>query len=441
TGQKAGKTGEEDALNWEKFPYSGLIKVSLNISLFPHSNNEQGYPECIILYLGVKTNMGILGVDNRVKNGECEPELLKKARLDSIMNWGAMIGKEVGIVTTTRLTHATPGAVYSNSPSRDWESDIDIPADQKKGCLDIATQLLNNVESGNLALAFGGGLQKFRTVKNGGVRNDIDLVDKMKSAGIEVLKNTGELQRWTFGKKTVGLFSPSHMDFETKRDKSESGQPSLSEMTRQAINRLSKNNNGFVLMVEGGRIDHAHHENLGKMALEETVELDKAVHTALDLVNIKETLVLVTADHSHAVTMSGYPKRGNNILGTVYEPDKTISYANGPGFKDHWTPTGWRDVSKLDYNGDDYRQPAMFFAPYETHGGEDVSVFARGPQAHLVTGLHEQSFLGLLMGYAACMNKKEFGCPVQDYSSSSASLSFRTTFSLPLVMIILKYVV
>merc|ERR1719222_416112 len=144
------------------------------------------------------------------------------------------------------------------------------------------------------------------------------------------------------------------MDYEAQRNTKGSGQPSLEEMTRQALNALTKHQEGYFLMVEAGRIDHAHHTNQAKLALEETLQLEKAVQVAKDMTSELDTLIMVTADHSHAVTMSGYPKRGNDVLGYVYDtedmenhrfmmdkenktqPYQTISYANGPGFNQHF---------------------------------------------------------------------------------------------------------
>ena len=68
--------------------------------------------------------------------------------------------------------------------------------------------------------------------------------------------------------------------------------------------------------MEGGRIDHAHHDNLAKIATEEVVAFDKAINKAVSMVDKSETLILVTADHSHSFAISGYPKRGNPIGGT-----------------------------------------------------------------------------------------------------------------------------
>jgi len=113
-------------------------------------------------------------------------------------------------------------------------------------------------------------------------------------------------------------------------------QPTLAEMTKKAIEVLQKQQNGFFLFVEGGLIDAAHHKVLARIALDETAELSKAVQQAVDMTSEDDTLIVVTADHSHTMTMSGYPVRGNDILGMTGQmgsdklPFPTLSYANGP---------------------------------------------------------------------------------------------------------------
>lgn len=144
--------------------------------------------------------------------------------------------------------------------------------------------------------------------------------------------------------------------------------------------------------VESGRIDMAHHHNYAKLALRELSELEEAILTALQLVKLEETLVIVTADHSHAFTINGYPKRGNDILGFANDPSKpnvpayeTLSYINGPGFFYHRRNDSnnvnetWRPVD-LDQTRDDpyYTQMAGIYLEDETHGGEDVGVYAIG---------------------------------------------------------------
>lgn len=115
----------------------------------------------------------------------------------------------------------------------------------------------------------------------------------------------------------LGLFGPGHMPYALQRDRSPNGTPSLQEMTSQAMKVLSRHREGYVLMVEGGRIDHGHHANYAQMALHEAAELDDAVAYAAYNTNPADTLIIVTADHSHAFTINGYPNRGNDILGTA----------------------------------------------------------------------------------------------------------------------------
>lgn len=95
-------------------------------------------------------------------------------------------------------------------------------------------------------------------------------------------------------------------------------------------------NDKFKLYYPGGRIDHAHHDSLAHLALDETVEYAKAVKKAQSLTNEEETLIVVSSDHAHTMTVAGYPSRGNDILGVVDTtkgmdniPYTTISYANG----------------------------------------------------------------------------------------------------------------
>lgn len=113
-------------------------------------------------------------------------------------------------------------------------------------------------------------------------------------------------------------------------------QPTLREMTGKAVQLLRKEPNGFVLFVEGGLIDKAHHETWAKIALDETVEFSDAVAEAARMTDEQDTLIVVTSDHAHTVSMAGYPKRGANILGTTEEladdgmTYTTLSYANGP---------------------------------------------------------------------------------------------------------------
>lgn len=219
------------------------------------------------------------------------------------------------------------------------------------------------------------------------------------------------------------------MKFEADRASDAGGEPSLSEMTRTALAVLKKNKKGFFLMVEGGRIDHGHHLGNAYRALTEAIELSRAVNAALQMTDPRDTLIIVTADHSHTLTMAGYPKRGNPILGKVVEPDSTepakdqfglpyttLNYANGPGHtgtsdsQPHGSknfphmpktyksePYTRPDLTNTDTTAPNYMQEAI--APFflETHGGEDVAIYATGPGAHLVHGVLEQNVIFHIM--------------------------------------------
>ena len=152
----------------------------------------------------------------------------------------------------------------------------------------------------------GGGRKNFRTTEKGGKRLDKDLVEEWsRGEDRAYLETTGDLHSWEYTDRVLGLFAHSHLDYHKARDTSEEGQPSLAEMTRQAVTRLKVNKEGFVLVVEGARIDHAHHANLPKRSMEETLAMEEAVEVALQMVDVKDTLVIVTADHSHSVTING----------------------------------------------------------------------------------------------------------------------------------------
>lgn len=96
------------------------------------------------------------------------------------------------------------------------------------------------------------------------------------------------------------MFNADHLKYHLENNTNE---PTLKEMTVSAIEILKKNPKGFVLFVEGGRIDHAHHDNEARHALEETVELSEAVQAASDITDEKDTLIVVSSDHSHTMTL------------------------------------------------------------------------------------------------------------------------------------------
>lgn len=106
----------------------------------------------------------------------------------------------------------------------------------------------------------------------------------------------------------LGIFNHDHImyNLDIERDGLQESMPSLTDMTLMAIDILSQNENGYFLFVEGGRIDHGHHKNEAKYAIDETVQFSRAIEAALEKIDLNDTLVVVTSDHGHVMTLSGY---------------------------------------------------------------------------------------------------------------------------------------
>ncbi|MDP5103678.1 MAG: alkaline phosphatase [Erythrobacter sp.] len=403
--QKRGETGEENSLSFEKFDNLALVKTYNTNAQVPDSAGT-----ATAMHSGTKTRIGVLGIGPDAEKGVCA---------DALAHPLPLLGEEVkrrglalGIVTTTRLTHATPASVYSRSADRDWESDANIPADQQgQGCKDIALQL----SEAQFDLALGGGTAMFYGKNGGGRRGDAaaDLPAQWAARhGGVVVKDNASLTAAPMDAPVLGLFNPSHMTFMADR-KPDSPEPTLTDMTAQAIARLSADPDGFYLMVEGGRIDHAHHAGQAGYALEEAVEFARAVQWAVDHTDPSDTLIMVTADHSHVLTIAGYPQRGNDILGLVVPPQgrgedagdggpalaldgkpyTTLGYANGPGGLYPDEDGDGEHARPLPQTGVAARQQALVPLGAETHGGEDVALFATGPGARRVRGVIEQNVI------------------------------------------------
>jgi alkaline phosphatase len=227
------------------------------------------------LYTGHKANNGAINILPDGKKAETLAHAARRA------------GKSVGIISTTRLTHATPGAVYAHANNRDQENEI-------------AEQLAEFAPE----VALGGGLRRFiPQSRKGSKRTDEkDLVALMKSQGYSFVENAADLGKIDPAStpKLLGLFASSHMDYELDRVNVPdlASQPSIAAMTEVALSILSRNRKGFFLMVEGGRIDHACHGHDIKAAIMDTLAMDDALRSAVEFRKSRpDTLIVVTADH------------------------------------------------------------------------------------------------------------------------------------------------
>ncbi|KAM9735988.1 intestinal-type alkaline phosphatase-like [Dama dama] len=428
-GQMDGKPGPETPLAMDQFPYMALSKTYNVDRDVPDSAGTTTAYLC-----GVKTCMKVIGVSAAARYNQCNTT--RGNEVTSVMNRAKKAGKSVGVVTTTRVQHASPAGAYAHVVNRDWYSDAQMPDQAKKeGCQDIATQMVYNMDidvilGGGRIYMFPEGTPDPEYPENGrqnGVRKDKrNLVQEWqaKYQGAQYVWNRTALLRAANDSSVthlMGLFEPGDMTYDIYRDHTKD--PSLEEMTEAAVRVLSRNPRGFFLFVEGGRIDHGHHESIAYRALTEAVMFDNAIAKASQLTSEADTLTLVTADHSHVFTFGGYPLRGTSIFGLAdgkasdHKSYTTLLYGNGPGFR---LNMGSRpDVNEKQSMDPEYRQQAAVPLWSETHAGEDVAVFARGPWAHLMHGVQEQTFVAHVMAFAACVEPYTTDCHPQPPSSPS----------------------
>lgn len=394
-GQKRGQSGEEYVLPFEAFDNVALVKTYNTDAQVPDSAGT-----ATAMHSGSKTRIGMLGIGPEAPRGDCEAG--KAHHLPLLGEEALERGLALGIVSTARITHATPAAVYARSVSRDWESSAGIPEDQRGlGCTDIASQLVAT----RFDVALGGGKLAFFGSGVGGWRLEPDgnlPADWAARTGGSYVESAAALAEAPLDRPVLGLFSPSHMTYMVERE-DDSSEPTLTEMTAAAIGRLAGDPEGYYLMVESGRIDHGHHAGKAGYALEEAVEFANAIQYAIENTDPADTLILVTADHSHVFTIAGYPRRGNDILGLVVPPSRsgeevaeassasdgkpytTLGYANGPGAISGERPIPETGVSAL--------QQAAIPLGSETHAGEDVALYGQGPGSQRVRGVIEQDVI------------------------------------------------
>jgi alkaline phosphatase len=218
----------------------------------------------------------------------------------------------------------------------------------------------------------------------------------------------------------MGLFGTNHCSYQLDINDEglEDEKPSLADMVDKAIDILSKNSDWCFLFVEGGRIDLAHHDNLPKYSLEETVQFTRAIEVATKKLDSADTLFVVTADHSHALSYAGYAKRGNDILSTTDDVAEdnmkymTLSYGNGQGYYGNFNQTNGQRVDPESFvkSSKVLKYPGTVPLVDETHGGDDVVIYALGPYAHLFQGTIEQNIIPHIMAYAACIGDGITAC-------------------------------
>jgi alkaline phosphatase len=405
--------GEDGDLTIDTLPETAFIKT--------YSNDAQvtdSAPSMSAYMTGVKMNNEVLSMsaDTVARDPVADANGNKLANdcgsgnghpVTTLLEMAKGKGLSAGVVTTTRVTHATPAATYAHICHRDLENDI--AAALVPGGAGYNTAL----GASGLDVVLGGGTQFFQPVSKGGKRADgRDLIAEFKAKNYAYAGNAAEFNAINPAatERMVGLFTTSHMSYDLDRDPAR--EPSLAEMTTKAMDVLGKNSKGYFLMVEGGRIDHALHETTAKKALQDTVAFDNAIKAGIAKAraadpDLKNTLIVVTADHDHTLVLNGYAQRsgktaaGNaGVLGLVKSyadgsvtrdadgaPYSIIGFGNGENrTQSKRTSVASMDDSTVSANA--YHQEAAVRMPAggETHGGTDVFLGAIGKGADTFLG-------------------------------------------------------
>ena len=404
------KGGEDSLLDFER-----LMERTARIKTYSNDYQTTDSAPSMGAYMtGVKMNNDVISMKDArpvepTKEGVDQCKAGNGSAAVTILELAKARGKSVGSITTTELTHATPASTFSHVCSRD-------------AAYTIAQQIVPGGAGYNPALRdgvdvlMGGGRNHFtprdEATNPKGRPDGRDLMAEFAGAGYYVAGTRAGMLSARPGRKFVGIFSAtSHLDYSYQRRPE---QPTLAEMTGKAIDLLSANPNGFFLMVEGGKIDHALHDTRAKHALEETVAFDEALALAVERMRaidpgLENTLIVLTADHDHTMQINGYARRGNPIHDIVRDyatgqPKKdadgktftTLVFGNGPN-----RPDARADVDSVVAQSDDYHQETGVHKSSETHGGGDVKLYATGAGSAPFKGTIENTQVFQLMKAAA----------------------------------------
>ena len=416
--------GEDGELAMDTLPETAFVKTySLDAQVTDSAPSMAAY------MTGVKTRNEVLamngetlavapgkdvatGVNSAVNN--C-PTSGNGAASTTLLELAIAQGRATGVVSTARLTHATPAATYAHVCHRNAEYEIARQA--VPGGAGFNTAL-----GGGIDVLMGGISQYWRpysAANNAAGRPDgRDLVAELQGKGYTFVSDSASFNAAPVaaGTKLIGLYdfakAEGHMSYELDRDPAK--EPSLAEMTTKSMDILSKNAKGYFLMVEGGRIDHALHSTNAARALADAKAFDDAVKAAIakarltdpDLLN---TLIVVTADHDHTMVMNGYASitgkttaTNPGILGLMRDYANpavpaidadgktftTLAFGNGEnrvaGSRSLMTTLTDAAVSDKNYHQEAAIQTGI---GGETHGGGDVFLGAIGLGADTFHGM------------------------------------------------------
>lgn len=290
---------EKGALNLERFKIMGMHMTG---SANDHVTDSAAAGTA--LATGHKTNNDVVG---QAPDG---------TPLKNLMEYAREAGKATGVTVTSILPHATPAAFSTHHKAR-YHYDI------------ITEQQINS----GLDIMIGGGLSNYYPASTpGSRRKDEKHILNMLREKMPVVFNITTLRRMKAMPQFTAILSSGHLPYASKRDYT------LGELTQKAIESLSLNKNGFVLMVEGSQIDLAAHANDMPRIIDEVADFDTAVKTSLDFAeNDGNTLVVVTADHeTGGLTLPMKSVENDRVVKPAFSSDNHTAlmvpiFSYGPG--------------------------------------------------------------------------------------------------------------
>jgi alkaline phosphatase len=343
---------------------------------------------------GIKTYNGAIAVDTT------------QQPVATLLEAAERRGMATGLVATSRITHATPASFSAHVVDRGMENEI------------AAQQISKDIE-----VILGGGRRHFLPASDGGRRDDgRDLTAEAQQTGYQYVTNRDELSAITEA-PVLGLFSASHMSYEINRDLAD--QPSLAEMTAKALDLVDDDEDGYFLMVEASRIDHAGHSNDAAAHLHDILAYNEAVAVALEKARTDgNTLFVSVSDHETggmSLGIDGVYAWDPAALGRVQASHRvildealssvTIEGESVPVIQPSviQAQTGIElsneDIAQLRSNVDDRGALESLLSDMISratrvgwtttgHTAIDVNLYAYGPGANRFTGNHDNTFVG-----------------------------------------------
>ncbi|MDV6011456.1 alkaline phosphatase [Haloechinothrix sp. LS1_15] len=372
-------------LEMDRMEYRGFVGTSGADSIATDSANSMSAYMC-----GHKSSVNAMGVyESNADDPDGHPrvenvaELLKRTR-----------GMSIGVVATSEIQDATPAAVFAH-------------ARRRSEYLDITDQALEPERMPDVWMGGGRAYLLPRDAEGSERDDDRDVIEEFRQAGFAHVSNRAELRRVTSAgppDKLLGLFHDGDMDVYLDREHAKdpdrlgdwTDQPTLMEMTEAALEVVSRNDNGFFLMIEAASIDKMEHPLDGPRAVYDTIEFDKAIGLAKRWAEDRDdTLIVVTADHNHSMSIVGTHDRreadgraGNGVYAAAGFP--TYADSDGDGFPDDPDPDvslfyGW---SNHPDHTDGFRHQPVFREPslLDEDTGNAVDNPERDPDAELQTG-------------------------------------------------------